>query len=165
MCQLQWRLSDDSAEIIAQNGRTIENLESNLSLSKVKILSLKNEGEKNSAKILDLKSKIKYEQLKNKHLFDGSTERLAELEDLRKKLRNNDDVIGRLETNVSDKNRRVGHVTEDLIDQDKHFQKLTSALSEKQVQRNTLDVELKLEVTKLRGSDWIWCTEKAALKI
>ena len=106
-----------------------------------------------------------FEQLKNKHIFGRSTERLAELEDLRKKLRNNDDVIGRLETNVADKNRHVGHVKEDLIDQDKHFQNLTSALSEKQVQRNTLDVELKLEVTKLRGSDWIWCTEKAALKI
>ena len=46
-----------------------------------------------SAKISDLKSKIKYEQLKNKHLFDRSTERLAELEELRKKLRNNDAVI------------------------------------------------------------------------
>ena len=65
-----------------------------------------------------------YSSLKNKHLFDGSTERLAELEDLRKKLRNNDDVIGRLETNVADKNRHVGHIKKDLIDQDKHFQKV-----------------------------------------
>ena len=65
-----------------------------------------------------------FEQLKNKHIFGRSTERLAELEDLRKKLRKNDDVIGRLETNVADKNRHVGHIKKDLIDQDKHFQKV-----------------------------------------
>ena len=153
--QLQSRLSDDS-EIVAQNRRAIDNLESNLSLSNAEFSSLKIEAAKRSAKILDLKSEIKIEQLKNKHLLDRSTERLAELEDLRKKLKNNDDVIVRLETNVADKNRHIGHIKKDLIDQEKQFQKvldkkddqiqnLTSALREKQVQQNTLDGELKLK--------------------
>ena len=149
------RLSDDS-EIVAQNRRIIENLESNLSLSKAQFSSLKIEAAKHSAKIFDLKSNIKIEQLKNKHLVDRSSERLEEVEDLRKKLRNNDDVIGRLETIVADKNRHMGHIKNDLFDQEKQFQKvldkkddriqnLTSALSEKQVQQNTLDGELKLK--------------------
>ena len=152
---MQSRLNDDS-EIVAQNRRAIGNLESNLSLSNAEFSSLKIEAAKHSAKILDLKSEIKIEQLKNKHLLDRSTERLAELEDLRKKLKNTDDVIGRLETNVADKNRHIGHIKKNLIGQEKQFQKvldkkedeiqnLTSALSEKQVQQNTLDGKLKLK--------------------
>ena len=95
-------------EIVEQNHFTIKKLESNLSLSKAEILSLKIEAEKHSATILNLKS----EQLKDKHQLDILTESLAELEDLRQKLRNTDDVIGRLATNVADKGPFINDVTQ-----------------------------------------------------
>ena len=149
ICQLQLRLSEN-LEIVEKNQHTIKKLESNLSVSNAEILSLKIEAEKHSATILDLKSDIMSEQLKNKHLLDISTERLAEREDLRQKLRNTDDVIGRLEKNVAD----IICIKKDLINQEKQFQKedniqnLQSALNGKHNQRNTLDGELKMKANK-----------------
>ena len=88
---------------------------------------------------MDLKSEIKNEQFQNKHLLDRSTERLAELEDLRQKLRNTDDVIGRLETKVADKTPHIIRIKKDLIDEEKQCELKQKDIQIKRLRPNLIN--------------------------